>query len=74
MILEIRKPAEEFLVKKIEKLMERIRANPSAINRISDGALLARARTLYVWINIDTGRPVRIPPHFLADFTPNIAE
>ena len=36
LILEIRKPAEEFLVKKIEKLMEKIRANPSAINRISD--------------------------------------
>jgi Cu2+-exporting ATPase/Cu+-exporting ATPase len=35
-ILEIRKPAEEFLVKKIEKLMQKIRANPSAINRISD--------------------------------------
>lgn len=34
--LEIRKPAEEFLVKKIEKLMEKIRGNPSAINRISD--------------------------------------
>jgi Cu2+-exporting ATPase/Cu+-exporting ATPase len=36
LILEIRKPAEEFLVKKIEKLMQKIRANPSAINRISD--------------------------------------
>jgi len=36
LILEIRKPAEEFLVKKIEKLMEKIRANPSSINRISD--------------------------------------
>jgi len=36
LILEIRKPAEEFLVRKIEKLMQRIRANPSAINRISD--------------------------------------
>ena len=36
LILEIRKPAEEFLVKKIEKLMEKIRANPSAINRLSD--------------------------------------
>jgi Cu2+-exporting ATPase/Cu+-exporting ATPase len=35
-ILEIRKPAEEFLVRKIEKLMHKIRANPSAINRISD--------------------------------------
>jgi Cu2+-exporting ATPase/Cu+-exporting ATPase len=35
-ILEIRKPAEEFLVRKIEKLMRKIRANPSAINRISD--------------------------------------
>jgi Cu2+-exporting ATPase/Cu+-exporting ATPase len=36
LILEIRKPAEEFLVKKIERLMQKIRANPSAINRISD--------------------------------------
>jgi Cu2+-exporting ATPase/Cu+-exporting ATPase len=36
LILEIRKPAEAFLVKKIEKLMQKIRANPSAINRISD--------------------------------------
>ncbi len=36
LILEIRKPAEEFLVKKIEKLMQKIRANPSAIKRISD--------------------------------------
>ncbi len=35
-ILEIRKPTEEFLVKKIERLMEKIRSNPSAINRISD--------------------------------------
>jgi Cu2+-exporting ATPase/Cu+-exporting ATPase len=36
MTLEIRKPAEEFLVRKIEKLMHQIRANPSAIHRISD--------------------------------------
>lgn len=36
LILEIRKPAEEFLVKKIEKLMQKIRTNPSTINRISD--------------------------------------
>jgi Cu2+-exporting ATPase/Cu+-exporting ATPase len=36
LVLEIRKPAEEFLVRKIEKLMQKIRANPSAINRISD--------------------------------------
>jgi acyl-CoA thioester hydrolase len=42
------------------------------ISRVNDGTLLARARTLYVWIDIDTGRPIRIPPQFLADFSPNI--
>ena len=42
------------------------------ITRLSDGALVARARTLYVRVNIHTGQPLRIPSRFLADFGPNI--
>ncbi len=44
------------------------------ITRISDGALIARARTLYVWIHLETGQPLRIPARFLADFAPNIVK
>ncbi len=34
--VEVRKPVDEFVVKKIEKLMEKIRENPSLIKRIGD--------------------------------------
>lgn len=34
--IEIRKPVDEFVVKKIERLMEKIRGNPSHIKRIGD--------------------------------------
>ena len=43
-----------------------------AITRPGDEALIARARTLYVWVNLNTGQPIRIPAQFLADFGPNI--
>lgn len=43
-----------------------------AITRPGDDTLIARARTLYVWVNLNTGQPVRIPAQFLADFAPNI--
>ncbi|MBI4848536.1 MAG: heavy metal translocating P-type ATPase [Nitrospirae bacterium] len=36
LIIEVRKPVDEFIVKKIERLMERIRENPSRIKRIGD--------------------------------------
>jgi acyl-CoA thioester hydrolase len=42
------------------------------IRRISDGELLARAHVLWVWIDLASGRPIRIPDGFLADFEPNI--
>lgn len=45
----------------------------NTISRVSDGALLARVYTLWVWVDLATGRPMRIPAHFLADFRPNIA-
>jgi acyl-CoA thioester hydrolase len=43
-----------------------------AITRTGDGALLARVRSLYVWVNPATGQPARVPEYFLKDFAPNI--
>lgn len=43
------------------------------IRRVTDGALLTRVDTLGVWVDLTSGRPIRIPPDFLADFTPNFA-
>jgi acyl-CoA thioester hydrolase len=42
------------------------------IRRVCDGALLTRVDTLGVWVDLATGRPIRIPPDFLADFAPNL--
>ncbi len=44
------------------------------LTRPRDGALLVRARVLWVWVDLATGRPIRIPADFMADFKPNIAE
>lgn len=38
------------------------------IRRAGDQALLARALTQWVWIDLKTAEPVRIPEDFLADF------
>ena len=43
------------------------------ITRSSDGVLLARIDTLGVWVDLNTGRPMRIPAGLLADFAPNVA-
>jgi acyl-CoA thioester hydrolase len=42
------------------------------IRRARDGALLTRVDTLGVWVDLATGRPIHIPPVFLADFAPNL--
>jgi acyl-CoA thioester hydrolase len=42
------------------------------IRRVCDGALLAQVNTLGVWIDLATGRPIRIPPGFMEDFAPNL--
>lgn len=42
------------------------------IHRSRDGALLSRVDTLGVWVDLATGRPIRIPPQLLADFAPNL--
>lgn len=44
------------------------------LKRVQDDALLARARALWVWIDLDSGHPIRIPPDLIADFQPNIGE
>lgn len=43
-----------------------------AVRRAADGALLARARALWAWVDPATGRPVRIPEAFIQDFAGNI--
>jgi YbgC/YbaW family acyl-CoA thioester hydrolase len=43
------------------------------ISRVSDDALVARARAIWTSIDLATGRPVPIPDAFLHDLTPNIA-
>ncbi len=43
------------------------------IVRATDRALLARAHVLWVWVNLASGRPMRIPAGFIDDFSANIA-
>jgi acyl-CoA thioesterase FadM len=45
-----------------------------AVTRVSDDALLARARSILVWTDADTERPSSIPVAFLKDLAPNIAD
>ena len=42
------------------------------ITRVADGAALARVNSLYVWVDREALRPMRVPPAILADFAPNI--
>ena len=43
------------------------------IRRIANGMLLARIDTLGVWVDLATGRPIRVPADFARDFMPNVA-
>jgi acyl-CoA thioester hydrolase len=43
------------------------------ISRVHDGVTLALIHALGVWVDLKTGRPVRIPNEMLADFAPNQA-
>jgi len=43
-----------------------------AIRRAGDGVLLAQVHSLGVWVDLATGRPIRIPADLLADFAPNL--
>lgn len=43
------------------------------ITRVADQTLIARSHSLYAWVDVHNGKPVRILPEFLDDFRPNIA-
>jgi acyl-CoA thioester hydrolase len=43
------------------------------VRRVGDGALLARSYALWVFVDLATGRPIRIPPYFMDAFRPNVA-
>jgi acyl-CoA thioester hydrolase len=43
------------------------------LRRVSDGGIVARFRSLYIWVDLTSGRPIRIPRDFLASFAPNFA-
>ena len=43
----------------------------TTITRVSDGTLLAHVDSTYVWVDLVTQKPIRIPLAFLADFAPN---
>ena len=43
------------------------------VRRVGDGALLARSYALWVFVDLATGRPIRIPPYFMDAFQPNVA-
>jgi acyl-CoA thioester hydrolase len=45
-----------------------------AVSRVSDGQLLARARALWVWVDLKTGKPIRIPSGFKKDLAGNIVQ
>ena len=45
-----------------------------AVSRISDGQLLARVRVLWVWVDLKTGKPIRIPSGFKKDLAGNIVQ
>jgi len=42
------------------------------ITRVSSGQQLARLRSTYVWVDLASGKPIRIPEIFIRDFEANI--
>lgn len=44
------------------------------ITRIEGGEQLALAHTQYVWLDLNTGRPIRVPGRLLEDFKDNIVQ
>lgn len=44
------------------------------LRRSGNGEQIAVVHSLGVWVNLETGRPIRIPEQMLADFAPNWVE
>jgi acyl-CoA thioester hydrolase len=74
--IEYRQPAvmdDELEIATWVSAVSRITANRYyTIKRASDSELLVQARTLWVWIDLQSRRPIRVPPAFIESFTPNI--
>jgi acyl-CoA thioester hydrolase len=45
----------------------------STVTRVCDKALLMQARTVHVWVDLETGKPKPIPEPFLRDLAPTLA-
>lgn len=75
--IEYRQPAllddELELVTWLSHLKGTTAVRHYAITRVEDGALLARARTLLDWLDLETWQPVPIPTSFLEDIAPGRA-
>jgi acyl-CoA thioester hydrolase len=53
----------------IEDCDDRLRCTRRfVVSRLADDAVLARAVTIYVCLNLDTGRATRMPPEFTATY------
>jgi acyl-CoA thioester hydrolase len=76
--IEYRQPA--FLGDQLEvttwlsDLQETTAIRHTNITRPADGADVSRARTVHVWVDLETGKPAPIPASLLADIAPAIAE
>jgi acyl-CoA thioester hydrolase len=76
--IEYRQPAllgEELELVTWVSDVERTRAvRHFVVSRVSDGAVLARARSFVEWVDEETEQPVSIPSAFLEDLAPNVAD
>ena len=46
----------------------------TTLTRLSDGAPISRARTMHVWLDLNSGKPAAIPGTFLAEFASGVAD
>lgn len=73
--LEYRQPAllddELELVTWLSHVKQTSAVRHHTITRLGDGALLARARTYWDWVDAGAGQPAPIPAAFLEDLAPN---
>ncbi len=71
--IERARPEDELEIATWASQVRRVTATRHyTISRKADGALLTRSHALGVWVNLGSGRPIRIPEEFLADFASNI--
>jgi acyl-CoA thioester hydrolase len=56
----------------VSDVRESLATRHTTISRLPDGQLIARARTVHVWLDLQTAQPKPIPQAFLADLSPAI--